>query len=292
MVQRVELRQLRYFAMVARELNFTRAAGRLRVAQPALSRQIKQLEDELGLRLLERDKRSVRLTPAGASFLLEARALVEQADKALMNAREGASRKFNVGYVWGLFHSTAPAALHRLRAKSPGSTLNLLDMSASQQARALESGRLDFGFIGTAFEADLAGLEKSKVGECEFHVVLPQDHKFARKRELSLGMLVNEVFLVISGDEFPGASRLMLDACESAGFKPRVLQVADRGHALLGLVAAGCGIAILPETLRALPHENVVFRPAVPAIKSEIFVAWRKGLDQPLVDQILAVIHE
>jgi len=291
MVQRVELRQLRYFATVASELNFTRAAAKLHIAQPALSRQIKQLEEELGSRLLERDKRSVRLTPGGSSFLLEARALLEQADQALTNARAGANRKLNVGYVWGLFHSTAPAVMHRLRAKSPALTLNLLDVTASEQARALAAGRLDFGFIGTAWEADAAGLEKAKVGECEFQIVLPEDHKAARRRALSLNALAHELFLLISDDQFPGASRVMHMACEAAGFKPRVLQVADRGHTLLGLVASGCGIAILPETLRALPHQGVVFRATTPAVKSDLYVAWRKGLEQSLVGQILASIH-
>src|SRR5262245_30837974 len=266
MVQRVELRQLRYFAMVASELNFTRAAVRLHIAQPALSRQIKQLEDELGSRLLERDKRSVRLTTAGSSFLLEARALLEQADQALTNARAGANRKLNVGYVWGLFHSTAPAAMQRLRASVPGLRLNLLDLSASEQARAIAAGRLDFGFIGTAFEAEAAALEKSRIGRCEFHVVLPGGHKLARKRQVPLSSLADEMFLLISDDHFPGASQVMQKACESAGFKPRVLQAAERGHTLLGLVAAGCGVALLPETLRALPHDGVVFRQAAPPI--------------------------
>jgi DNA-binding transcriptional LysR family regulator len=291
MVQRVELRQLRYFAMVASELNFTRAAARLHIAQPALSRQIKQLEDELGSRLLERDKRSVRLTAAGSSFLLEARALLDQAEQALANARAGANRKLNVGYVWGLFHSTAPPAMHRLRAKSPALSLNLLDVTASDQARELSAGRLDFGFIGTAWEADAAGLAKAKVGECEFHIAMPQDHKLARKRLLSLEALANEIFLLISEDQFPGASGVMHQACEASGFKPRVLQVADRGYTLLGLVAAGCGIAILPETLRALPHESLVFRRTVPIIRSDLYVAWRKGLDPVLVDEMLAAIH-
>ena len=290
-MQRVELRQLRYFAMVASELNFTRAAARLHIAQPALSRQIKQLEEELGSRLLERDKRSVRLTAAGSSFLLEARALLEQADQALTNARAGANRKLNVGYVWGLFHSTAPAVMHRLRAKSPALSLNLLDMTANDQARALAAGRLDFGFIGTSWEADAAGLDKARVGECEFQIVMPRDHPSARRRALSLNEMANELFLLISDDQFPGASGVMQQACAASGFKPRVLQVADRGHTLLGLVASGCGIAILPETLRALPHQGVVFRPINPQVKSDLYVAWRKGFDRSLVDQILASIH-
>src|SRR5262245_60632104 len=121
----MELRQLRYFATVARELNFTRAAEKLRVAQPALSRQIKQLEEELGVTLFERDKRKVRLTPHGESFLTEAQSILSQADLALAHARSGKSEILNVGYVWGLFHSTAPAALQRFRAVAPNISVNL-----------------------------------------------------------------------------------------------------------------------------------------------------------------------
>ena len=286
----MELRQLRYFVMVADDLNFTRAAVRLHVAQPALSRQIKQLEDELCTTLFHRNKRTVRLTVSGEAFLREARALLEQAERALSQARGGSGKTLNVGYVWGLFHSTAPAALQRLRATFPGLTVNLLDMSANEQARALTAARLDFGFIGTAFEAETAGLEKARIGQCEFNVVLPQNHKLARKRLVDLATLSPELFLLISDDQFPGAVRIMERACEAAGFQPRVLQVADRGHTLLGMVAAGCGVALLPQTLRALPHTGVVFRRASPSIQADLYVAWRKGLDRAVLDPLLAAI--
>jgi DNA-binding transcriptional LysR family regulator len=259
---RMELRQLRYFVMVADDLNFTRAAARLHVAQPALSRQIKQLEDELGATLFHRNKRTVKLTSSGEAFLREARALLDQAERAFAHVRGDSGRTLNVGYVWGLFHSTAPAALQRLRTASSGVTVNLFDMSASEQARGLIAGRLDFGFIGTAFEAETAGLEMKHIGRCEFNAVLPQNHKLARNRLIRLPSLSQELFMLISEDQFPGASRIMEHACEGAGFQPRVLQVADRGHTLLGMVAAGCGVALLPETLRALPHAGVVFRRA------------------------------
>ncbi len=288
----MELRQLRYFATVASELNFTRAAVKLRVAQPALSRQIKQLEDELGATLLERDKRSVRLTSRGASFLVEVRSLLAHADSALASARSGATRQLNVGYVWGLFHSSVPSAMQRLRASSPLLRLNLLDMTANEQARALTAGRLDFGFIGTAFEAEAAGLEKKRVGSCQFQIALPAEHRLARRRLLPVAALADELFLVISEDQFPGAWRVMQQACTRSGFTPRVLQVADRAQTLLGLVAAGCGVAILPETLRALPHEGLVFRQSKPAIEVDLYVAWRKRCEPSLVDQFLAATHE
>jgi LysR family transcriptional regulator, benzoate and cis,cis-muconate-responsive activator of ben and cat genes len=288
----MELRQLRYFTTVAHELNFTRAAAKLHVAQPALSRQIKQLEEELGVTLLERDKRKVSLTASGETFLTEARSILAQADQALSHMRSGRGKALNIGYVWGLFHSTAPAALHRLRASEPSLALNLFDMTASQQSSALAAGRLDFGFIGTALEAESAALEKRQIGRCEFAIVLPERHPCARRGAVNLAALASELFLVISDDHFPGASRVMHQACEVAGFRPRVLQTAERGHTLLGLVAAGCGVAILPETLRALPHAAVLFRRPVQPIAADLFLAWRRGLEQTLIDRFLAAIPE
>ena len=118
----MELRQLRYFVAVAQELSFTKAAAKLHVAQPALSRQIRQLEDELGVRLLERNRRGTHLTDAGRVFFAEACALLEQSARAMTTARQancGDSGRLNIGYVWGLFHSFAPAAISRFRQVLP-----------------------------------------------------------------------------------------------------------------------------------------------------------------------------
>jgi len=288
----MELRQLRYFTTVAHELNFTRAAAKLHVAQPALSRQIKQLEQELGIALFERNKRKVSLTGPGEAFLGEARAILEQADQALAHARSGKSKVLNVGYVWGLFHSTAPAVLQRLRARVPGLTVNLFDMTASQQSSALVAARLDFGFIGTALEAEAAALEKARIGQCEFSIVLPRAHRSARRNSIELSTLRDELFLLISEDHFPGALRVMQEGCEAAGFCPRILSTAERGHTILGLVAAGCGVALLPDTLRALPHDGLVFRKPAQTIRADLYLAWRKGLERTIIDEFLAAIPE
>src|SRR5262245_21644149 len=167
----MELRHLRYFVGVAQELNFTRAARKLRVAQPALSRQIRQLEDEVGVPLLERNRRGVHLTDSGRAFLAEAQSLLEQSEQAIRVAqatRQGAKGPLNLGYVWGLFHSLVPAAVERFRRQNPDVAVNLFDLTATQQAEALVQGTLDAGFIGFTHEADAAGLAKQKVGSCSF----------------------------------------------------------------------------------------------------------------------------
>lgn len=290
---RMELRHLRYFVSVASELNFTRAAEKLHVAQPALSRQIRQLEEELGVRLLERDKRSVRLTEAGRAFQAEARALLKQTEKAVQTTRRsgGAGQgTLNVGYVWGLFHSLVPAVLQRFRQRSPGVAVHLFDLTAIEQARALADGSLDAGFIGFADEADGAGLRKRKVGSCSFVAALPKDHRSARKTCLPLSSLSEDFFLGISDQSYPGAWRHVMEACGRAGFRPRTLQMVERGYTILGLVAGRCGVALVPESLRALPHDGLVFRPLIDPPVGDLFIAWREKQPQPPLQKFLEVI--
>ena len=286
----MELRHLRYFVGVAREGNLTRAAARLRVAQPALSRQMHQLEEELGVRLFDREARGVKLTPAGHAFLAEAEAILTRSDKAVRVAQTSEQRaagRLEVGYVWGLFHSLAPAWLARFRQHRPNVAVNLLDLSATEQAAALREGRLDLGLIGFAFEADAARLSKRKIGECVFMAALPAAHPQARKRSLPRSALAGECFVVISEQTYPGAAHVLKEACRQAGFRPRILQTAERGFTLLGLVAGNCGVTLLPESLQALPHPGVVFKPLADPPRGELFAAWKARTPSPLVAEFL-----
>jgi LysR family transcriptional regulator, benzoate and cis,cis-muconate-responsive activator of ben and cat genes len=274
---RMELRHLRYFEGVARELNFTRAAQQLHVAQPALSRQIRQLEEELGVKLLERTSRGVQLTEAGRAFRAEACALLQQSEQAIRVARQqapAAGGLLNLGYIWGLFHSIVPPLVERFRRQYPETAVHLFDLMPLEQARALKEGRLDAGFIGFADEPDAAGLNKRQVGRCAFVVALPKDHRAARKARVPLASLADEFFLGISDQTYPGASRHVSEACRRAGFRPRIVQMVERGYTILGLVAARCGIAVLPESLKALPHSGVVFRPLTDPPVADLFLAW------------------
>jgi DNA-binding transcriptional LysR family regulator len=282
----MELRHLRYFVGVAGEKSFTRAAAKLRVAQPALSRQIRQLEEETGVTLLIRGRKGVELTEAGRAFLTEARALLEQSEKAIRTAQQAEQKQlqpFNVGYVWGLFHSQVPPVLDKLRFRFPQRPMNLLDMTPAQQARDLLDRRLDAGFIGFAQDADSMGLMKRKVADCRFVAVLKKDHPAAHKSKLTLSMLAEDFFFTISDQSYPGASRFIADACEQAGFRPKILQAAERGYTIVGLVASNRGVAILPESLKAMPHPGVVFRPLLDFPQTDLFLAWRKEDPSPVL---------
>jgi DNA-binding transcriptional LysR family regulator len=293
MVAAMELRQLRYFVGVARELNFTRAAGKLRVAQPALSRQIRLLEDELGVELLKRGVHGARLTAAGEVFLAQAAALLEQSQRAMCLARASGGQQLSsldVGYVWGLFHTQVPQWIARFRQRNPEVAINLFDLTATQQAEALERGRLGLGFIGFALEADAARLAKRKVGRCAFLAVLPRRHPAAARCKVALADLARDFFVVISDQSYPGAALFLKEACRRAGFRPRILQTSERGYTILGLVAAHCGVTLLPESLQALPHPGVVFRPLVDAPQGDLFVAWNRASETPALRKFLETL--
>lgn len=293
MLVAMELRHLRYFVAVAETLSFTRAATRLRVAQPALSRQIRHLEEELGISLFARDRRSVRLTPVGTAFLEEARTVLAHSEQAVETARslrDPRKGTLRLGYVWGLFHALVPRAIEGFRRRHPEVAVHLFDFTATQQAEALVDGRLDVGFIGLAREADAAGLARRKVAACDFVVALPDDHSAARRRRVSLADLASEMFLTISETSFPGAAALVSEACRGAGFRPRLVQAAERGHTLLSLVAARCGVALVPESLAAMPHVGVCLRPLTEPTRADLFLAWDPRRPSEIRDAFLAGI--
>jgi DNA-binding transcriptional LysR family regulator len=286
----MELRHLRYFAAVAKHLNFTRAAEDLHVAQPALSRQIRQLEDEMGVRLFERNQRTVTLTQAGRAFLQEAHKVLRQSEEAVRVARsseQNAAVHLNLGYIWGLFHTITPAALSGLRQKCPNVSVNLFDMNAHEQRAALVSGTLDAGFIGFEKDAEDEHLARRRIAKCEFMLVLPSDHALAHRDVISLSKLSHEFFISVSEATYPSTARCASDICEEAGFRPRILQAAERGYTILALVAARCGVALLPASLAAMPHTGVVFRSIVPSPSRDLYVAWHKEKASPLLESLL-----
>jgi DNA-binding transcriptional LysR family regulator len=170
-----------------------------------------------------------------------------------------------------------PKVVGRFRAEFPETPVNLFDLAATDQASGLREGRLEAGFIGFAEEAETAGLAKKQVGACEFMAVLPSDHKAARLRRINLADFAGEKFFAISPETFPGAARYVAEACARAGFRPKTLQSTERGHTLLALVAGQRGVALAPESLQALPHPGVVFRPLSEPPRGDLYIAWVDG---------------
>lgn len=274
----MELRHLRYFVAVAEALSFTKAAEKLHTAQPSLTRQIKDLEEELGVLLLHRTKQKVALTDEGRSFLADARRLLALAAETVESVRRlhrGEVRALNVGYVSNLFYDLLPKTLATFHQAFPTISVNLFDLSCGEQFRALEEGKLDLGFVGLHEPIARRGLEFRTIASYRTVVALPKDNPLTTRAKIELKALAPMFFIGMSETSYPGYRDWLVKTCQRSGFTPKVLQDVDLERKMIHAVAAGLGVAIVPEQLKRLPHANVVFRPLDTAIMTEGCVAWR-----------------
>jgi DNA-binding transcriptional LysR family regulator len=291
----MELRHLRYFVTVAEALSFTKAAQKLHTAQPSLTRQIKDLEEELGVRLLNRTKQKVTLTDEGRSFLADAKRLLALATETVESVRRlnsGEVRALNVGYVSNLFYDLLPRTLASFRQSFPTVSVNLFDMSCGDQFRALEDGRLDLGFVGLHAPIALRGLEFRTIASYKTVAALPKDNPLADKTTVELKALAPMFFIGMSEGSYPGYREWLAKTCHGAGFTPKVLQDVDLERTMIHAISAGLGVALVPEQLKKFPHENVVFRPITPAVATEACVAWKgENPSAPLKAYVEIVEH-
>lgn len=274
----MELRHLRYFVSVAEELSFTKAAAKLRTAQPSLTRQIKDLEEELGVQLLHRTKQVVTLTDEGRSFLADAKRLLALATEmvdSVQRVHRGEVQTLNVGYVSNLFFDLLPKTLASFRQLFPAVSVNLFDLSCGDQFRALEDGKLDLGFVGLQEPIALRGLEFRTIASYKTVAALPKDNPLGGKTTVALKDLASLFFIGMSEASYPGYREWLTKTCNRAGFTPKVLQDVDLERTMIQAVSAGLGVALVPEQLKKLPHENVTFRPITPPVATEACVAWK-----------------
>src|SRR3984893_17949390 len=223
----MELRHLRYFVSVAEALSFTKAAEKLHTAQPSLTRQVKDLEEELGVRLLNRTKRLVTLTDEGRSFLGDAKRLLALAAETIESVRRlhsGEVRALNVGYVSNLFYDLLPKTLASFHESFPAVSVKLFDLSCGDQFRALEDGKLDLGFVGLHEPVALRGLEFRTIASYKTVVAFPKDNPLAGKAMVELKALASMFFIGMSEASYPGYRDWLTKTCRRAAFTPKVLQ--------------------------------------------------------------------
>jgi DNA-binding transcriptional LysR family regulator len=280
----MELRHLRYFKAVADELNFTRAANGLRVAQSAVSSQIQDLEDELGVVLLERSRRRVRLTAAGQAFVEATERILRSVEDASRQARRighGEYGTLAIGFIGSQSHEWMPRVLKRFRSKYPGVEVTLTEIHPSQQLEALLARTLDVGLVGPIAGKTPSGLRLECFSEEWPFVGMPNDHRFARLHKVALAQLKDEPFIFTSEKNSPSYRSLISRMCERAGFVPRVVQEVDRARTGVQYVAAGFGISIFAEHISRLPAPGVRFVPLSPPVqKMRYGIAWRKGSEE------------
>jgi DNA-binding transcriptional LysR family regulator len=286
----MELRHLPYFVAVAETLHFGQAAARLRIAQPSLSHQIRQLEDDLQVGLLHRTKRRVELTDAGRVFLQESRDIIARADRATVSARRMGSidaRRLRVGIGYCSDQSDIAALLGAFNAQQRGIQVETKTLSVPAQLAALVDGQLDIAFVRPPV-SDHSLMSEVVLREA-LVVALPPKHRFASRSRLPLSALGNELFILPPRDVVPVFHDAVLKACRAAGFIPHAPHEADHLHMMLGLVAAGAGVALVPASASKIQHRLVTYRALHPAPERlETALAWRRDDKSPALAEFIA----
>lgn len=295
MNESIDLRKLRYFLAVSEELNFSRAAVRLHISQPPLSRQIQQLEDQLGVALFLRKKSGVELTPAGLAFLPEVRRTLRQAAKAVAAARAaqgGAAGTFVLGYTTVFDRSAIPDVICRLRQDFPGWRFLLQGKHSIRLVRDLQNGLIDAAFVG--LHTETTGLMTETLFEEPLVVALPAAHRLARLRKLCFDDLRGESMFWFERRLNPGFHDYCQAFFDHIDFRPERIPEPPDHHILLGLIAEGQGFALLPASLRRVKREGVVFRPlkeGTRGLSMGLAVAWSEANASPVLPVFLERIR-
>lgn len=289
----MELRHLRYFVAVAEERNFTRAAERLHIAQPPLSRQIQQLEEELGVVLIEKGVRPLRLTEAGAFFYAHAKPLLDQVrDLRTMTQRVGKlERKLSVGFVASTLYGLLPDIIRRYREANPEVEVTLHEMTTVEQLKALKEGRIDVGF--GRLKSEDTSIRRILLREEPMVVALFPGHRLAeREGNLRLTDVMHEALLVYPKAPRPSFADQVLAAFREANLTPDHVTEVRELQIAMGLVAAGQGIAIVPESVQGMHHRHVVYRRLDDKhAVSPIFFSVRHMDRSPELENMLAAVY-
>ncbi len=294
----MDFRHFRYFVAVAEELHFARAAERLGIAQPALSQQIRSLEERMGVRLFDRAHRRVELTEAGAVFLVEVRVALESAEKAVRVAQDvarGASGTIDIGFVGSIMYEPRfPVLLKDYRDARPDVRLLLHEMAPLLQIEQVAARHLDIAIVRSPLPAVLPeGLESFVLASQRLVVVLPRDHRLAEAQDLQLADLSGDSFLSFDDPPGVGLGHAVLSLCREAGFEPDIcLRVSEIGT-LISLVAAGHGVSLMPATVAHLQLPGVRYVPLRDITPcSELVVIHRRIERSAAVRALLARMRE
>jgi DNA-binding transcriptional LysR family regulator len=280
----MELRHLRYFAAVAEELHFGRAARKLHISQPPLSMQIRALEEELGVTLLNRTQRSVSLTQAGNALLAEAKHILARVDQAILTTKRagrGEIGELLVGFISVADYNVLPEVLREFRRRFPLVNLTLREATTDAQLRDLIAGRIDVGFVLPPVNEP--ALESVAILREPLIAALPDKHPLARKPgKLALEKLKDAPFILFPRPYAPGLYDDIVSCCKAAGFSPRVEQEAIQMQTIVSLVSAELGVALIPASMMHLRRTGVIYkelRGGSPPM--EIHLVWRRGDDLP-----------
>jgi DNA-binding transcriptional LysR family regulator len=288
----MELRHLRYFRMVATELHFGRAAEKLHIAQPPLSKQIQQLEIELGFELFARTKRSVALTPAGEVFLVEVEGIFKNLDRAIDIGRKtsrGELGQISIGFVGSATYNILPVILQQFRDRYPHVQIELHELTTDRQLIWLREGKIDLGLIRPPIIDSDVTVEV--VFEEPLIVALPINHQLATVDSIDLSLLATEPFILFPRQLAPGLYDPIITICRAAGFSPMVVQECIQIQTIISLVSANMGVSIVPKSTQDIQRQGVVYKPILdntPVVS--IALIWRTNDDSPTVTRLLEIV--
>ena len=293
----MKFRHLEYFVAAAEELNFTHAAERLHVSQPPFSKQIHELEGELSIELFERQRKGVALTPAGKSFLIDARRILEDCEASIRKAQRisrGEIGELAIGYMSAMTHDFLGKALEVWWLTSPGIVVDCIEMDSVSQERALLEGRISVGILVPSDRPVLELLHVRFLIKYPVSLALPKSHPHANKTEIPLALLKEEPFIGLNR-MYPNYGDWLLKVCRRVGFKPRIVKEADGAASALAFVAAGFGVAVVSEPLEKIPAKDVIFRDL--AFKDRTWVpvgaAWKPdSLTAPAASNFIDVLAQ
>ncbi|MCH7414998.1 LysR family transcriptional regulator [Belliella sp. R4-6] len=288
----IELRHLEYFRAVAEELNFGRAAERLFISQPGLSRQIKQMEEILGVQLFERTKRRVELTAAGHFLRSEVDYIfnhLELTKTQLKEIAKGNVGELRIGFLGSAAHTVLPDFLVKISREFPGIQSSLEELSNAMQVEMLEKDRLDLGFVRLARVPN--PLQMQVVHIDTFSVVLPMGHPLSNGGFKNVGQLKEEDFILFSHDYSSIYFDKIMSICEDQGFSPRITHKSVHALTIFKLVEAGLGVAIVPTSLKEGYDLKVNFIELKNIKqKTELFAVWKKGNRNPALSKVLGLL--
>ncbi len=288
----MELRHLRYFITVAEELNFSKAALKLYTAQPSLSQQIKDLEKDVGEKLLNRTKRKVELTEEGAVFLEQARLTLAQADKAVAMARQVSQAKqqmLRIGFVPVAEMKIFPYILPNLRVQNPDLKIELLSLNNNEQMRLLKKGDLDLTFTRHNFNSD--EIESQFVIREPLIFLLPKDHPLAKYERIPVKALNGIDFIIPSAEQSLTLNQAILDFAKANGIELNIVQKADNILFNINSIGMGLGCTILPGYIAPLTMDNTVIRPLdVELPYLDLYVSYHKNNKSYVVSKFLELL--
>ena len=287
----MELRHLRYFVAAANELNFSRAAKKLNLSQPALSRMVRELECELGVPLFRRERFGLTLTPPGEAFLLRAQGILHECEEAIRSVKDipTTPRKLEVGFITTALESILGDSFKRFRGNHPDVEITIRELSPGDQVAALHSGLIDVAFVGNHCKDLYKDLEIIVFKELRLEAAVTANHHLASAGEVDLKELEHEEFIGFVEEKFPGRNEVISNACAVAGFKPKMTPKASSLLEVLGMVGSGMGVSLMPSDVRTLPHPNVAFlaltNDAIEPIR--LTAAWVPGNPNPALENLL-----